>query len=169
MLIIYDFIQLFLFISHSTGLCYVIYQMQSIPKRGFNISKFYDSLKIDSDMFRPFKIIDDTINVQDQGIYIYIYIFFSNFVDSKCMFVFISFHHQVFFCRKWLQGYMLGCSSDDVILLTLVTQPAFACSNSTIETPNLFKINNTDIYEQLLLKPIKAYLGPCLFAKTVID
>ena len=102
-------------------------------------------------------------------VYIYIYFFFSNFVDSKCMFVFISFHHQVFFCRKWLQGYMLGCSSDDVILLTLVTQPAFACSNSTIETPNLFKINNTDIYEQLLLKPIKAYLGPCLFAKTVID
>ena len=54
--------------------------MQSIPKRGFNISKFYDSLKIDSDMFRPFKIIDDTINVQDEGIYIY----FSNFVDNKC-------------------------------------------------------------------------------------
>ena len=50
--------------------------MQSIPKRGFNISKFYDSLKIDSDMFRPFKIIDDTINVQDQGIYISIYIYF---------------------------------------------------------------------------------------------
>ena len=49
--------------------------MQSIPKRGFNISKFYDSLKIDSSMFRPFKIIDDTINVQDEGIYIYFFKF----------------------------------------------------------------------------------------------
>ena len=68
-LIIYDFIQLCLFISLSTGLYYVIYQMQSIPKRDFNISKFYDSLKIDSNMFQPYKIIDDSINVQDQGIF----------------------------------------------------------------------------------------------------
>ena len=71
--------------------------MQSIPKRGFNISKFYDSLKIDSNMFRPFKIIDDTINVQDEGIYIYFQILL---IISVHLFFYkqLNFFGQAFGC-----------------------------------------------------------------------